>query len=43
MVKSSKYDESVIHVNVLRTIKDVYHLPLLRDTQQIEPITSIWK
>jgi hypothetical protein len=43
MVKTGQYNENVTHLNVLRTIEDIYHLPLLRDTHQIEPITSIWK
>jgi phosphatidylinositol-3-phosphatase len=43
MVKPGQYDEYVDHINVLRTIEDVYRLPLLRDIQQIQPITSIWK
>jgi hypothetical protein len=43
MVKMGEYGENVNHTNVLRTIEDVYHLPLLRDIHQIEPITSIWK
>jgi acid phosphatase len=42
MVKPGQYDEYVNHKNVLRTIEDAYHLPLLRDVQQIQPITSIW-
>jgi hypothetical protein len=36
MVKPGQYDEYVNHKNVLRTIEDVYRLPL-------QPITSIWK
>jgi phosphatidylinositol-3-phosphatase len=43
MVKPGQYDEYVNHENVLRTIEGVYRLPLLRDVQQIQPITSIWK
>ncbi|MCY9667293.1 stalk domain-containing protein [Paenibacillus alginolyticus] len=43
MVKPGQYDEYVNHKNVLRTIEDVYRLPLLRDVQQIQPITSMWK
>ncbi|TDF92822.1 acid phosphatase [Paenibacillus piri] len=43
MVKPGQYSEYVDHKNVLRTIEDVYRLPLLRDIQQIQPIISIWK
>ncbi|MHC0619274.1 alkaline phosphatase family protein [Paenibacillus sp. GCM10027628] len=43
MVKPGQYDEYVNHKNVLRTIEDVFRLPLLRDVQQILPITSMWK
>jgi hypothetical protein len=43
MVKAGIYNENVNHYNVLRTIEDIQHLPLLRDIHQTQPITSIWK
>ncbi|MDB5055603.1 MAG: Copper amine oxidase N-terminal protein [Bacilli bacterium] len=43
MVKAGKYDDNVTHYNVLRTIEDAFHLPLLGDSKKAQPITSIWK
>lgn len=43
MIKSGKYNENVSHSNVLRTIEDNFHLPLLGDSKNAKPITSVWK
>jgi hypothetical protein len=43
MIKSGRYDENVNHYNVLRTLEDAYHLPLLGESNKAQPITSIWK
>jgi hypothetical protein len=43
MVKPGKYDENVNHYHVLRTIEDLYHLPVLGESKKVKPITSIWK
>jgi hypothetical protein len=43
MVKPGKYDENVNHYHLLRTIEDLYHLPVLGESQKVKPITSIWK
>jgi hypothetical protein len=43
MIKSGKYDENINHHNVLRTIEDVYNLPLLGDSKYAKPLVSMWK
>jgi hypothetical protein len=43
MVKPGVYDDYTNHYNVLRTIEDIFHLPVLNADQQVDPITSIWK
>jgi hypothetical protein len=43
MVKPGVYDENINHLNVLRTIEDLYYLAELNGTNQIDPISSIWK
>jgi hypothetical protein len=43
MIKSGKYVETVDHYNVLRTIEDVYNLPLLGESKLAKPLTSMWK
>jgi hypothetical protein len=43
MIKSGKYDQNVSHSNVLRIIEDAFHLPLLGDSKNAQPITSVWK
>jgi hypothetical protein len=43
MIKSGKYDDNVSHSNVLRTIEDAFHLPLLGESKNAQPITSVWK
>jgi hypothetical protein len=43
MIKPGKYDQNVNHYNVLRTIEDAYHLPLLGESKLAQPLSSIWK
>jgi hypothetical protein len=43
MVKAGSYNEKVTHYNVLRTLEDAFHLPLLGESKNAQPITSIWK
>ncbi|MEX2461116.1 MAG: alkaline phosphatase family protein [Paenibacillaceae bacterium] len=43
MIQSGQYAENINHYNVLRTIEDVYKLPLLGDSKQAKPIASMWK
>jgi hypothetical protein len=43
MIKVGKYDENINHYNVLRTIEDVYNLPLLGESKQAKPLVSMWK
>lgn len=43
MVKAGRYEEKVTHYNVLRTLEDAFQLPLLGESKQAQPITSIWK
>lgn len=43
MVKVGRYDEKVTHFNVLRTLEEAFHLPLLGDSKKAQPIISIWK
>jgi phosphatidylinositol-3-phosphatase len=43
MVKQGKYQEWINHYNVLRTIEEIYGLPLLGESQKANPIDKIWK
>lgn len=43
MIKSGKYAENINHNNLLRTIEDIYKLPLLGDSKQAPPLDSMWK
>ncbi|OCT14379.1 hypothetical protein A8709_26550 [Paenibacillus pectinilyticus] len=43
MVKPVRYDQHITHLNVLRTIEDLYHLPYLGATKDASAIQGIWK
>ena len=43
MIKSGKYAENINHNNLLRTIEDIYKLPLLGDSKQALPLDFMWK
>jgi phosphatidylinositol-3-phosphatase len=42
MVKKGHYQERISHYNVLRTIEEIYGLPLLGNSQKAKPIDNIW-
>ncbi len=42
MVKAGDYGDNINHVNVLRTIEDMYGLPYAGGAASAAPITSIW-
>lgn len=43
MVKPGKYNDSIDHYSVLRTIEDMYHLPPIANAKQAKSITNVWK
>ena len=43
MVKPGIYSETITHLNVLRTVEDMYQLPQLGLTPTARPITDVWK
>jgi phosphatidylinositol-3-phosphatase len=42
MVRAGTYDESIDHYRLLRTITEMYRLPPLGRSAQVEPITDVW-
>jgi acid phosphatase len=42
MVKPGQYAESIDHHNVLRTVEDMYGLPLLGGSATAASITDVW-
>jgi len=42
MVKPGKYDNRIDHYNVLRTIGEMYGLPVIGRTVNADPIRKIW-
>lgn len=43
MVQAGRYDQRITHLNVLRTIEDLYSLPHAGASADAAPITQIWK
>lgn len=43
MIKAGTYDTLVNHYNVLRTIEEMYHLPLLGKSKTAEPMLQMFK
>ena len=43
MVKPANYDQHITHLNVLRTLEDLYNLPYLGATNDVPAIQGIWK
>jgi acid phosphatase len=43
MVKPGRYDESINHFNVLRTLEDLYGLPHAGQSANVQPIKDVWK
>ncbi|UJF35652.1 alkaline phosphatase family protein [Paenibacillus hexagrammi] len=43
MVVSTKSDQPITHLNVLRTLEDMYNLPYAGKSGDVEPITGVWK
>jgi len=43
MVASGRYDNRIDHINVLRTLEDMYGLTLIGQTDRAEPVRNIWK
>jgi acid phosphatase len=41
-VKHGAYSERINHLNVLRTLEDMYHLPHLGDSATAAPIKDVW-
>ncbi len=42
MVKAAHYDQPITHLNVLRTLEDMYHIPYTGKSASVQPITGIW-
>ena len=42
MVKPGRYDDTITHYNVLRTIETFYHLPLTGAAASAAPIENVW-
>ena len=43
MVRPGKYPERIDHVNVLRTLEDLYRLPHAGRSGEASPITDCWR
>jgi phosphatidylinositol-3-phosphatase len=43
MVKRGQFNERINHFNVLRTILDMYGLPLIANATNATPITDVWQ
>ncbi|MDU0206056.1 alkaline phosphatase family protein [Paenibacillus sp. MAH-36] len=43
MVKPVTYDQKITHLNVLRTVEDLYHLPYMGATADASAIQGIWR
>ena len=41
-VKHGQYSETITHLNVLRTIEGMYHLPRVGRSATVPPITDVW-
>ena len=42
MVRPGVYDNHITHLNVLRTIEDMYSLPAVGESETNTPITNVW-
>lgn len=42
MIKSGLYSQKISHLNILRTIEEMYHLPYACDAAKTEPIDGCW-
>ncbi|MGE5395219.1 MAG: alkaline phosphatase family protein [Candidatus Saccharibacteria bacterium] len=42
MVKSGSYSQKINHLNILRTIEDMYRLPSACDASKVEPLSGCW-
>ncbi|MFC5452553.1 alkaline phosphatase family protein [Paenibacillus aestuarii] len=42
MVKAGHYDQHITHLNVLRTLEDMYNIPYSGKAASVQPITGIW-
>jgi len=43
MIRAGRYSQPIDHYNVLRTLEDIYGLPLTGKAAVIKPITGIWR
>ncbi|OPH57922.1 acid phosphatase [Paenibacillus ferrarius] len=43
MIKPANYDQHITHLNVLRTLEELYQLPYLGGTAEVSTIQGIWK
>jgi len=43
VVKPGKYNEHITHYTVLRTIEEMYALPLINNSSTVDPITDVWQ
>jgi hypothetical protein len=43
MVKPAQYDQHITHLNVLRTLEEIYKLPYLGGSADVSAIQGIWK
>ncbi len=41
-VKPGEYSEPITHLNVLRTVEAMYHLPAAGGSASVAPITDVW-
>ncbi|MBE9915164.1 acid phosphatase [Paenibacillus donghaensis] len=41
-IRPGNYDQKITHLNVLRMLEDMYHLPYVGATSKAEPINNIW-
>lgn len=42
MVRAGKYDEAINHLNILRTVEDIYNLPHIGESVSATSIRDIW-
>jgi hypothetical protein len=43
MVKAGRSAQRINHYNVLRTLLDLYELPALGASRDVEPIKDVWQ
>jgi phosphatidylinositol-3-phosphatase len=43
MIKSGVTNQKITHYSILRTIEEMYHLPLLGYSQSTKPIEGVWR